>query len=225
MRTPHPRRAKARSSILAPATASIGRRVDFDCAGEWGAEVEAGSDGGTVATQRMRFTVYPHGTTPGIGEPAPLSASPTAATPDEVKTVSSDPDPYAPAYAHTVAEVVSSGEPSMVFFATPAFCRTGICGPTMEVVKSVAVDYADRVELVNVEPYRLTMTPNGLQPELDAQGNLQPVQAALDYGIPLEPYLFVVDADGDVFATFEGAVGADELREALDSVLAGTPTA
>ena len=89
----------------------------------------------------------------------------------------------------------------------------------MEVVKSVAKDYADRVAFVNVEPYRLTETPNGLQPELDAQGNLQPVQAVLDYGIPVEPYLFVVDAQGDVFATFEGTVGTDELRETLDAVL------
>ena len=198
--------------------------MDFDCAGQWGAEVEAELPGGQVATQRLAFTVSPDGTTPSIGEPAPRSDSLTAAA-DQVATVSTDPEPYAPAYEHTIAEVVSSGEPSMVFFATPAFCKTGICGPTMEVVKSVAADYADRVAFVNVEPYRLTMTPNGLQPELDAQGNLQPVQAVLDYGIPVEPYLFVVDAQGDVFATFEGSIGADELRETLDEVLAGAATA
>jgi hypothetical protein len=34
----------------------------------------------------------------------------------------------------------------------------------------------------------------------------------LDYGIPVEPYLFVVDAHGDVFATFEGAIGADAIE-------------
>ena len=198
--------------------------VDFDCAGQWGAEVEAELPGGQVATQRLAFTVSPDGTTPSIGEPAPRSDSLTAPA-DQVGTVSTDPKPYAPAYAHTIAEVVSSGEPSMVFFATPAFCMTGVCGPTMEVVKSVAADYADRVAFVNVEPYRLTMTPNGLQPELDAQGNLQPVQAVLDYGIPVEPYLFVVDAQGDVFATLEGSIGADELRETLDEVLAGAATA
>jgi hypothetical protein len=95
----------------------------------------------------------------------------------------------------------------------------------MEVVKSVAADYADRVGFVNVEPYRLTMTPNGLQPELDAQGQLQPVDAVLEYGIPVEPYLFVVDAQGDVFATFEGAVGEDELRETIDAVLAAPQAA
>ena len=91
----------------------------------------------------MRFTVHAHGTTPGLGEPAPKSDSLTATTPDEVKDVSTDPDPYPPAYTHTIGEVVSSGKPSMVFFATPAFCQTGVCGPTLEVVKSVAKDYAD----------------------------------------------------------------------------------
>ena len=44
--------------------------------------------------------------------------------------------------------------------------------------------------------------------------------AALDYGIPVEPYLFVVDAAGDVFAKFEGIVGGDELRAAIEDVLA-----
>ena len=89
----------------------------------------------------------------------------------------------------------------------------------MEVEKSLAADYEGEVGFVNVEPYRLHMTPNGLQPELGAEGQLQPVQAVLDYGIPTEPYLFVVDAQGDVFATFEGVVGEDELRATLDEVL------
>jgi hypothetical protein len=87
-------------------------------------------------------------------------------------------------------------------------------------VKSVAIDYADRIGFVNVEPYELHMTENGLQPALDADGQLQPVQAVIDYGIPVEPYLFVVDAAGDVFAKFEGVVGEDELRASIEDALA-----
>ena len=71
-----------------------------------------------------------------------------------------------------------------------------------------------------MEPYELHQTVDGLRPPLDADGHLQPVPAALDYGIPVEPYLFVVDAGGDVFARFEGIVGGDELRAALEDVLA-----
>lgn len=47
-----------------------------------------------------------------------------------------------------------------------------------------------------------------------------PVQAVLDYGIPVAPHLFLVDAAGDVFAKFEGVVGADELRASIEDVLA-----
>ncbi len=65
---------------------------------------------------------------------------------------------------------------------------------------------------------------DGLRPRLDAEGHLQPVAAALDYGIPVEPYLFVVDATGNVFARFEGIVGDEELRAALEDVL-GQPGA
>ena len=36
----------------------------------------------------------------------------------------------------------------------------------------------------------------------------------------MEPYLFLVDAEGNVFAKFEGIVGGDELRAAVEDVLA-----
>jgi hypothetical protein len=107
-----------------------------------------------------------------------------------------------------------------VFFATPAFCQTGYCGPTVNLVKSVAIDYEDEIGFVNIEPYELEMTDVGLQPVRDEEGRLVPVEAVVDYGIPVEPYLFLVDAAGDVFAKFEGVVGADELRASIEDALA-----
>ncbi len=194
--------------------------VDFDCAGEWGAEVSATLPDGSTATERMRFEVHPVGTTPAIGQPAPRSDSPTASTIAELRSISTDANPFPGAFERTVGEVVAAGQPSLVFFATPAFCQTGYCGPTVNLVKSVAIDYEDEIGFVNVEPYELHMTENGLQPKLDADGQLQPVQAVLDYGIPIEPYLFLVDAEGDVFAKFEGVVGTDELRAAIEDAIA-----
>jgi len=194
--------------------------VDFDCAGEWGAEVSATLPDGSTATERMRFSVHPVGTTPAIGQAAPRSDSVTAASLEELRQISTDPNPFPGAYERTIGEVVTAGQPSLVFFATPAFCQTGYCGPTVNLVKSVAIDYEDEIGYVNVEPYELQMTANGLQPKLGEDGRLQPVQAVLDYGIPIEPYLFLVDAEGDVFAKFEGVVGADELRAAIEDALA-----
>ena len=193
--------------------------VDFDCVGEWGAEVFVQGADGEWASERLRFTVFPVGDTPAIGEPGLLSDSLTAATPEEAALISTDQYPYLPAYDKTVAETVTSGRPSLVFFATPAFCQTGFCGPTVELVKSVAREHPDQLEFVNVEPYALHMTENGLQPLLSEEGQLQPVPAALEWGIPVEPYLFLLDAEGDVFAKFEGVVGGDELRAAVEDVL------
>jgi hypothetical protein len=209
-----------------PSTLSRGlyrAAVEFDCVGEWGAEVAIDLPDGSTATERLRFMVHPQGTTPAIGAPAPLSDSPVAMTAAEAAAISTDPNPYPAAYDKTVAETVTSGKPSLVFFATPAFCQTGYCGPTVELVKGVAREHEGAVEFVNVEPYELQLTENGLQPLLDEDGYLQPVPAALDYGIPVEPYLFLVDADGDVFAKFEGVIGGAELRTAIEDVLGPDP--
>ncbi len=220
--------APAHSVAASYLSAGLGRglyraTVDFDCAGEWGAQISVASADGTVASERLRFQVQPSGSTPAIGAPAPRSESPTATTLQEVRRISTDPNPYAAAYTSTVAEAVTSGRPSIIFFATPAFCQTGFCGPTVELVKSVAREYEDRVAFVNVEPYELHQTVDGLRPVLDADGRLKPVAAAGDYGIPVEPYLFLVDARGDVFAKFEGIVGGDELRAAIEDALAEAP--
>ena len=144
--------------------------VDFDCAGEWGADVRTELSDGTVAHERIRFRVHPQGTTPAIGAPAPRSDSPTASTVAELRLVSTDPNPFPGAFERTVGEVVTAGQPSLVFFATPAFCQTGYCGPTVNLVKSVAIDYQDEIGFVNVEPYELHQTENGLQPVLDEDG-------------------------------------------------------
>jgi hypothetical protein len=194
--------------------------VEFDCLGEWGAEVFVEGEDGEWLAERLRFTVNPAGSTPAVGEAPPLSDSLTATTAEEVAYISTDTNPYLPAYDKTVAETVTSGKPSVVFFATPAFCQTGFCGPTVELVKAVVKEHPDDLEFVNVEPYRLHMTENGLQPLLDDDGQLQPVDAALEWGIPVEPYLFLLDAEGNVFAKFEGVVGGDELRAAVEDVLA-----
>jgi len=194
--------------------------VDLDCVGEWGAEVTFELADGSTARERLRFEVHPAGSTPAIGALAPRSESPTASTLEAARLISTDADPYPAAYDSSIAEAVISGRPSIILFATPAFCQSGVCGPTVELVKSVAREYEGRLDYVNVEPYELQVTENGLQPVLDRDGQLQPVAAAIDYGIPVEPYLFVVDADGNVFAKFEAIVGGDELRAAIEDVLA-----
>jgi hypothetical protein len=193
--------------------------VTFPCAGTWGFEVAAGLPSG-AASARILFTVLPYGSTPAIGAEAPASDTPTATTPEGIAAISTDTTPDPDFYRMSVAQAVASGKPTLIIFATPAFCQTAMCGPTLEIIKGVAADYKDRVNFVHVEPYLLQQTANGLQPLPDAAGHLQPVQAVFDYGLTSEPYMFLVDATGNIASKVEGIAGADEIRAALDAVLA-----
>jgi hypothetical protein len=68
-----------------------------------------------------------------------------------------------------------------------------------------------------VEPYQLEWKDDQLQPVM-TQGGLTPVQATLDWGLISEPWVFVVDRDGIITASFEGVFADSELKLALDKV-------
>jgi hypothetical protein len=191
----------------------------FDCAGPWGMTLTATLPSGPVTTQAI-FDVLPYGSVPAIGAPAPRSDSPTATTPEGIAAISTDTAPDPDLYRLSIAQAVGSGRPTYIVFATPAFCQTATCGPTLDIVKTVVPDYRDRVDFIHVEPYQLQQTDAGLQPLLDAKGQLQPVQSVIDYGLYTEPYQFLVDGSGIVRAAFQGIASADEIRTALDAVLA-----
>jgi len=84
-------------------------------------------------------------------------------------------------------------------------------------VKAVARDYPN-LTFINVEPYKMIMTDGRLQPELDAAGQLQAASWTDAWGLRSEPWVFVVGAGGTMAAKFEGTLGADELRAALDAL-------
>jgi hypothetical protein len=192
--------------------------VTFDCVGTWGLELQAALPAGTLGA-RVMFGVLPYGTTPAVGGAAPASETPTATTTEGIAAISTDQAPDPAFYRLSIAQAVASGKPTWIVFSTPAFCATATCGPTLDIVKGVAPEYADRVNFVHVEPYQLQMTDAGLQPLLSAEGQLQAVQSVIDYGLPTEPYQFLVDGSGIVRGAFQGIASADEVRAALESVL------
>lgn len=193
-------------------------QVSFDRPGEWGLEAVATESSGEQRVGRMVFSVRESGSTPAIGVAAPASDTPTAESADAIAAISTDDSPDPDFYELSIAEAVAAGEPFVVVFATPAFCTSATCGPTLDVVKSAAADYKDRVSFLHVEPYELAMVDGHLQPELSEQNLPIPVPAVNEWGLPTEPYVFVVDGEGDVAAKFEGIAGPDELRAALDAV-------
>jgi hypothetical protein len=97
----------------------------------------------------------------------------------------------------------------VIVFATPAFCTSNTCGPLLDQVKALRPQYPD-VDFVHVEIY------DDLQ--VESVDDLVTVPAVTEWGLPSEPWVFVVDDTGTVAGAFEGAASDEELKAAIDSV-------
>ena len=107
--------------------------------------------------------------------------------------------------------------PFLVAFATPKFCTSGQCGPTLERVKPL-IDKYPTVTFINVEPYELKADAGGqLQPVLTG-ADLTPTKATTEWGLLSEPWIFVVDRAGMVTASYGLIFSEAEITSALDAV-------
>ncbi len=143
----------------------------------------------------------------GRGELAPLTETRTTSE-HELSAISSDPSPEPSFYELSVHQAVQSG-PSVIIFATPAWCTSQACGPLLEQVKELAPSFPG-LNFVHVEVYE------NIQAE--AFEDLVVVDAVMDWGLPSEPWIFVTNADGVVTASFEGAASGEELIAAFGAV-------
>ena len=143
------------------------------------------------------------------GEEAPASETRTSAEFPDLSVISSDPEPDPAMYQSSVASAVTSGVPSVIVFATPAFCASQTCGPLLDQVKALRPDYPG-VEFVHVEIYE--------DLQVSSPEELTVVPATDEWGLPSEPWVFVVDPSGVVTSAFEGAASDAELTAAIDAV-------
>lgn len=195
--------------------------VTFRDAGRWGTRFTATLPDGSTKTVRADYDVVEAGSTIAIGAKAPSVETPTiSSVGGDLRAVTTDKKPAERFYSTSVAAALAAGKPFVLVFATPAFCETAICGPTLDTVKAVAGDYP-KLTFINVEPYQMKFENGSLQPALDASGQLQAAAWTEAFGLDTEPWVFVVGADGAVRAKFEAVVGADELRTAFDAAVAG----
>ena len=193
--------------------------VDFPAAGDWKAVFTTQAPGKPQETISVGFQVQQKGLTVAVGAKAPASKTPTAAdVGGDLAKIATDPTPDPKFYQLSIADAIAQHKPFVVVFATPAFCTSGQCGPTLDRVKSVAATSPANVAFINVEPYKLQFTEGRLQPVLDANGQLQPVDAVNQWGLLSEPWIFTVDGSGIIRGSFEGVVGTDELKTAISAI-------
>ena len=185
--------------------------VTFATAGQWALEIDASVDGVPYEPSSTTFDVLAEARTVAIGAPAPLSETLTLDDVDDLAEIDTSDPPIPGMHELTIAEAVTSGKPSLIVFATPAFCLSRVCGPTKVIVDDLFEQYGDRVNFVHVEPYDVARARAG--------EGIFTVPATSEWGLTGEPWVFVVDAAGNVSAKFEGIVTADELAAALEATL------
>ena len=188
--------------------------LTFDRAGDWGLGIEATRPDGSLIRASVKVAVKETSVTPPIGSAAPRSRNKTADDVSDLTELTTDPDPDPELYRTTVADALDEGVPLLVAFATPAYCQTATCGPQVDVLKQIKDRYSGRINVIHVEVYD---NPPEIRDAGLEVGKLTPVMA--EWGLPSEPWTFVVDAEGIVRAKYEGFVTADELRVAVDEAL------
>jgi hypothetical protein len=189
--------------------------VDFPAAGDWVAHFTTAAAGKSMEQFDFKFQVLDEKHVIVPGDKAPSVETPTLASAGgDVSKISTDAKPDKAFYETSVATALAAHKPFVLVFATPKFCQTSTCGPTLDKVKPVAAAHPG-LTFINVEPYQLKDDQGQLQPVLDAGGQLQPVPATNAYGLLSEPYVFVVGGDGIVKASFELIFTPDEIDKAL----------
>ena len=189
--------------------------LTFDQPGRWGLVVSAVDEQGNAFRAQQGFIVRPQSSSVGLGKAAPRSLNKTAGRVEDLAAITTDPSQDPDLYQITLADAIDSGRPTIVTFATPAFCQSATCGPQVDMVSNVKERHKDQANFIHVEVF-----DNPLEMDGDInKGRLSPLLEV--WGLQIEPFTFVIDGQGLVASKFEGFVTEEELEEALVAVLEG----
>lgn len=170
---------------------------------------------GTPLSIRFTTRIASVGTALRPGAPAPTIPTPIQKTSEHgLAGISTDPDPLPRLYKYSAADLIAAGTPFVIVFASPAFCVSQACGPTISVVKKAAARHPGAL-ILHVEPYLMEWNGSRVIPTLDASGRLQPSDIATAWRLPVEPWVYTVDTNGVIIHSFEGVIGDAELDAAI----------
>ncbi len=181
----------------------------FDRAGTWKLDISTPAPDGSASRAELSFEVAEATAAPANGAPAPLTESKTIDDVDSLDQITTgslqDPD----LYRVSLDEAVRSGLPTVVVFASPAFCINAVCGPQVEVLTQLKDKYSGRANFVHVDFYD---NPAEIQGDLD-KGVISP--AVVEWGLPSIEWTFVIDRKGVVATRFEAFATFEEVEAAL----------
>ncbi|MDP6823175.1 MAG: hypothetical protein QF554_07760 [Dehalococcoidia bacterium] len=187
----------------------------YDSAGLWDFTATISSADGSTSTATAVRQVKDVTSTPPVGSPAPVVATRTGSTPGELALITSDANPIPELYAISFDDALAEGKPVVITFGTPAWCTSLTCGPQLSTVDQVRQNHIGEAAFIHVE---LFDNPDVMRESGDPLTGIE-APAVRPWGLPSEPWTFIIDGDGLIAAKFEAYTTADELEEALAEVL------
>lgn len=190
--------------------------LTFDEPGMWGVEASVPQPDGSVATIEVLMEVHEETMSVDLGEVPPLADSRTLADVEDVSDLTTGSQRDETLYQISLADAIQNGKPTVVVFASPAFCTNAVCGPQVEVLSNLSASYGDAANFVHVD---LFTNPKEIQGDL-TRAKKTPLLD--EWGLVSQEWTFVMDRDGVVVGRFENFVPQLELEPSLESVLAAT---
>jgi hypothetical protein len=180
--------------------------VDLPSKGEWEILAMFREDDGSYSYARVPSAVVgKFSDVPQPGDEAPETETPTADDVGGDLTKIDTRQPPSSMHDVNYADVLGK-QPVVLLFATPALCTSRVCGPVVDIAEEVKSERPDDAAYIHMEIYNDNDPNKGPRPQVE------------DFNLPSEPWLFVIDADGEVSTAIEGAFSKQELEAALDEV-------
>lgn len=140
---------------------------------------------------------------------------PTPTTTDDLGVFSiCTQDPPCGMHEMSLDEALETGRPVALMFATPQFCQTAVCGPSVATLDDLRTggDWGDTIfihsEIFAEEPSGTEVATTPTTPAVSA------------WGLPTEPWLFTVQGDGNIMERLDGPMPQEILQTMLQNLTA-----
>jgi len=181
--------------------------VEFNRAGPWFAVAMLKTADGFESSRIPSPTVGQFPGVASVGDPAPRISTPTAASVGGDISKIDTLQPPSSMHDLDFKDVVGE-KPTVLLFATPAFCQSRVCGPAVDVTEQVKAETGDDVQFLHMEVFNENDPSKGIRPQMAA------------FGLRTEPWVFYIGSDGKIKERVEGAIGLRELTEGVERLKA-----
>jgi hypothetical protein len=139
------------------------------------------------------------------GQRVPAIDTPTGTTPEELDAIDTR-NPHDDMHEVSLKDALKTKQPIVLVFSTPKLCASRVCAPVTDIAEWVHHEYGDGVIFIHNEIYKENDLNKGYRPQVKA------------FGLPSEPFTFIIGPDGRVVEQLQGPFDDGELKAAIDKV-------